>query len=76
MRDYLATSNKLVKAYTEMISLTRGDKKYEETNREYTISLEKEENEIKLRTRIEDFLQMCPDMDMPIKTYYESNFGD
>ncbi len=76
VRDYLATCNKLVKTYTELISLTKGDKKYEEKNREYKISLEKEKKEIEIRTRIEDFMQMCPDLDMPIKDYYNSHFSD
>jgi hypothetical protein len=66
-REIISTCN-------ELIALTEGNKKHKESYDNAVDSKKKAEKTIKVRERIEDFLQMCSDLDMNVKAYYDSHF--
>lgn len=66
----------IVKTSNELIELTKNNERHKKTYENALDSKRKAEGSVKVRERIEDFLQVCPDLDMRVQNYYESQFGN
>ena len=68
------TERQIIETCNELIALTKNSEKHKSSYDNAVDSKEKAEGSVRVRERIEDFLQMSPDLDMKVGDYYKYMF--
>lgn len=74
-RQRTVKEREIIETCDELIVLTRYSEKHKESYNNAVDTKTKAQGSVKIRERVEDFLQMCPDVDMSVQNYYESQFS-